>query len=601
MKRTEPKLNIIFIDGLEPQTSASSMVLGYLFPIAAALEQYNMKFKVFNVKTLLDYSIRGIINELKKWDFDAIGMTTNSDNIRYVYKICDRIKNEFPKTTIILGGPQASFADEKTLLGCECDVVVREEGDEKLIEILRCVNKNTSYEHVPGITFKRNNKIIKNKDSSPIDINSLPVPQYAILSDIKYWIIPSGIKEEDYINILKELNKSYQFFMAGRGCPNKCAFCVEGSLKRRYRARNVKLVKKDLEYFISQTNCIYIIISDDTFTSSPKRVKELSLMLKQMRQTHEFAWFCEGRMDVLSKNPELISIMHDAGLRKIQLGIESGNQKVLDIYNKNITLEQMRIVVKEASKFQDLLLHGNILLGNPKETFTEFVESLNFIKELLKLSDFRLSISSSFLTPFYGTPIRNNPEKYDIELLFNDFEFSRFGFADITSMPKSLSLDELNKIKNFSDAEFLKYIDQNIFKYPRKKLIKHFTEPHQITFSQNHVLHIFGKMTSFKKYLKIVNRKTTIDSNLINNDSCHKISPLRLWDINYNNTKQYSFIDLNGENTIIDGENAFLWEKATGKNTLYDIFKKSNFVSFEYVIEFYKTLEDKMALIFVEF
>jgi radical SAM superfamily enzyme YgiQ (UPF0313 family) len=603
MKNSESKLNIIFIDGLEPQTNVNAMVLGYLFPIGAMLEEYNMSFKVLNVKTLLNYSILGIIDELKKWNFDAIGMTTNSDNIRYVYKICSSIKNQFPKTTIILGGPEASFADEKTLSKCECDVVVREEGEVKLVEILKCISQNRSFEHVRGISFKKNGKIIKNVDAMPLDVNSLPIPQYAILSNKKYWIIPSGVKEDDYTHILDKLRKSYKFFMSGRGCPHNCAFCVEGSLKRKYRAKKVELVKQDLEYFISQTNTDYLIISDDTFTSSPKRVKDMCSMIKEVRQKYRFVWFCEGRIDALSKNPELLSVMYEAGLRKIQLGVESGNQKVLDIYNKNITLEQTKKVINETAKYERLLVHGNILLGNPEETFNEFKDSLNFIKDLIKLSDFKLNISNAYVTPFHGTPLRNNPEKYNIEILIDDFEFVRFGMNDIVCRPKSLSLDELIALKPYTDGEILKCINENIFKYPRNKIIKYFTEPNRVTFHQNGILDTLGRLASFQKYLQIVTRSTTVDSTQIDViQKSHTLSPLRLWEIEYNkDTNQYNFIDLSGINTIIDGKNAYLWEKATGKNTLYEIFAKADDLSLEYIAEFYQTLEAKMAIVFVEF
>lgn len=83
---------------------------------------------------------------------------------------------------------------------------------------------------------------------------------------------------------------------------------------------------------------------------------------------------------------------------------------------------------------------------------------------------------------------------------------------------------------------------------------------------------------------------------------CFTISPLRLWTIEYEvEKKQYCFIALNGEKTIIDGDKVPLWEKATGKKTIHEIHKESHSLSIDYVLDFYKDLEEKMALVFVDF
>ena len=109
------KANIIFIAGLEPRDACNANTMGYLFALGGVLEEANLSFKILHVPSLPDYSIKGIIYELSNFNFDAIGMSTNSDNIRFVYKVSDAIKRKFPDKKIILGGPQATYSDEKTL------------------------------------------------------------------------------------------------------------------------------------------------------------------------------------------------------------------------------------------------------------------------------------------------------------------------------------------------------------------------------------------------------------------------------------------------------------------------------------------------------
>lgn len=599
------KLNIVFLEGLEPRHNKFTTYIGFLFPIASVLENENISFKVLSVKNLIDYSLDGIINELMNYSFDAIGMTTNADSIRFVYKVCDTIKNAFPKATIILGGAQATYTDIKTLKECKCDIVIRSEGELKILEILKCLSKNVGYGHIKGITYKQDENIIRNEDSFPPDINSLPVPQYAILTDKKYWIIPRGMPHSQFEEILYKIRKAYPYFMTGRGCPYKCAFCIEGNIKNTYRFRNTLNIKKDLEYYLSLTRNEYIVIADDTFTSSLKRVKELCEIFKEIQVTYPFYWYCEGRVDVISRHPEIIGIMYNTGLRKLQIGVESGNQKVLNIYNKNITKEQMEIVVKEASKYEGLLLHGNIIMGNPKETFSEYKEGLEFIKHLIKLSNYNLDISKTYLTPYYGTPIRTSPEKYGIEMLVEDFEFSRFGMNEVVCKPDALTIDELNSLAALTDHSLQLFINDNIYKLPRKTVLKHYFQHKPKGEMPTTWIKSFTSLRTFRKYLRIVERSTTFKGETITNESTKLLSPLRLWDIEYNKHKnEYYFISLNDEKIIINDKTAFLWEKATGKKSIYEIYKESKHLkktlALNTIIEFYQNLEDKMAIVLID-
>lgn len=91
---------------------------------------------------------------------------------------------------------------------------------------------------------------------------------------------------------------------------------------------------RDLEYFLNTTNSKFVLIGDDTFTSRKKRVIDMCDKIKDLRKKYDFSWYAEGRVNVREKFPELIEIMVDAGLVKLQLSIESGNQKALGAYNK---------------------------------------------------------------------------------------------------------------------------------------------------------------------------------------------------------------------------------------------------------------------------
>jgi radical SAM superfamily enzyme YgiQ (UPF0313 family) len=596
------KINIIFLVGTEPPDISSSYYLSYVFSLASVLEKAGYSFKILNIRHLKDYSLQGIVQELKKYHFDAIGMTTNSDNIKYVYKICDKIKLFFPNTAIILGGPQVSFADEKTLKESKCDIVIRHEGEMQLLEIIECLDNGSSYEHIKGISYRNGDTIIKNENNASIDINKLPIPQYAILSDKKYWIIPTGMNEKQFSDLLVKIKKSFTYFMTGRGCPYKCAFCVEGSVKNKYRFRDKENIKKDLTYFFQITGHTHVNFCDDTFTSSLKRVKDLCNVFIEVQKEFPFFWFCEGRVDILSKYPEMITIMYNAGLVRLQIGIESGNQKTLNLYNKGITLEQIEAVVKESVKYEGLVLAANVILGNPQESLSDMKKTLEFVKRLMILSNFKLHVSTSYLTPFYGTLIREDSERFDIEII-PDFEFCRLGMGDIVAKPKSLSKEEIDGLGVLAQKDFFKTIYDHIFKLSRNYVLSFYKKESQ---RPDAFYRSWEKLVSFKKYLTIWQNLFVYDSSLIVPDLCHNYSPLRLWRIEYDyNKKEYSLMELTGEIYIINEEKVFLWEQATGKKSIYKIYEEAKIknlnITLNTALNFYKELESKWALLFIQF
>lgn len=598
-------INIIFLDGIEPPNSSYSCFMGYLFPLGAVLEEANYSFRILSVKNLRKYSIEGIIQELKKYQFDSIGMTTNADNIRFVYKICDEIKKHYPTIPIILGGPHVSYADEDTLKKCNCDIVIRDEGEKKLLEIIRCLTDKVSYEGVKGISYKKGDKIIRNENPLPLDINQLPTPQYAILSDLKYWLIPTGMSKEHFSTILLEIKKSYNFFMTGRGCPYRCAFCVEGIAKKKYQFRSVENVKKDLIYFLQKTEHTFVAIADDTFTSSPRRVRELCDVFIEIQKVFPFIWFCEGRVDIISSHLEMINLMYHAGLRKLQIGIESGNQRILDIYKKGITLNQIEIVVKECVKYNNLILAGNLILGNPHESLFEFKEGLEFIKHLLLISNFKLDITTSYLAPFCGTPIRNEPEKFGIEII-PDFEFCRIGMLDIVSKPATMLKEELDSLKVLTEKELAKVINEHIFTLPKDYILSFYSNESSLSQMPSALYKSWWRLSSFKKYLKIRDKALVVNPDSVTVESCWNYSPLKLWNIDYDcGKKEYYFMELTGKKYVIREEKIFLWQQASGKKSIYKIFEESNRISLNIplkdIIEFYKGLESKWALLFIRF
>jgi tetratricopeptide (TPR) repeat protein len=91
----------------------------------------------------------------------------------------------------------------------------------------------------------------------------------------------------------------------------------------------------------------------------------------------EFLWSCDTRVDVL--NEELLYEMRLAGCQRLSLGVESGSQRILDLINKKITVDEIIESTALAKKY-GIQVRYYMMLGNRGETLDTFRETLQFLK-----------------------------------------------------------------------------------------------------------------------------------------------------------------------------------------------------------------------------
>jgi len=119
-----------------------------------------------------------------------------------------------------------------------------------------------------------------------------------------------------------------------------------------------------------------VFIEDDTFTADRKRCQEICRRLIEMGSP--ISWTANARADV---DYETLRLMHEAGCRLLCVGVESGNQQVLNNIKKGTTLKKIRRFFQDAKR-AGILIHGCFLVGNKGDNRRTLQETLSFAKEL---------------------------------------------------------------------------------------------------------------------------------------------------------------------------------------------------------------------------
>ena len=216
---------------------------------------------------------------------------------------------------------------------------------------------------------------------------------------------------------------------ATRGCPYKCDFCPEANAigGSQYFTRPVDEVVDEIKSIPQKTIMFY----DNSLTINPEYSKALFRKMKGLNKK----FFCNGNIDKLAEDKELVRLSKEAGCVSWLVGFESVSQKTIDEIGKNTNkVEKYSMAVKNIHE-NDMAVIGSFMFGFDTDTKNVFNETLKFIKDLkIDLADFCI------LTPFPGTPLYDKLEK-EGRLLETDW--SKYTMRNVVYKPKNMTPEEL--------------------------------------------------------------------------------------------------------------------------------------------------------------
>jgi radical SAM superfamily enzyme YgiQ (UPF0313 family) len=178
----------------------------------------------------------------------------------------------------------------------------------------------------------------------------------------------------------------------------------------KVRYRTPRLIVNEIEDIISY-GFNRINIADDLFTSNKERVQAFCDELKH--RGIKITWSAFARVNTV--DAEVLSSMREAGCDTVSFGIESGNAEMLKRVKKGITMEQA-VKAVQACKESGVTAHASFMIGLPGESPETIADTCTFAQGL------GIDYGVHLLAPFPGTTVREEQEKYDIEILTDDWD-----------------------------------------------------------------------------------------------------------------------------------------------------------------------------------
>ena len=174
----------------------------------------------------------------------------------------------------------------------------------------------------------------------------------------------------------------YDFFyiLTSRGCPGRCTFCYNIQMWGKngnpcVRFYNTEKTKQLFKYIIEDVGIKTFTIADENFITFKKRCIEVCDFLEK-NYKGKINFFVFSRADFIDE--ETILALKRAGCHTVEFGLESGSKRILDLLNKNISIETQGNAITLCRK-NGMFVDGAIMIGLPTETMEDLEMTRKFI------------------------------------------------------------------------------------------------------------------------------------------------------------------------------------------------------------------------------
>ncbi len=399
------------------EDSAFPMGIGYL---ASVLEASYHEVVIYDFQ-LLSSTMQKFRELVYRESFDLIGFSINIFTIKSCVYLAELCRSAQPNTMIVVGGPFVTIYPREILKRTQnVNVEVIGEGELTIVDLVDSIRQRRALSEVMGIVYRDGTGDLVSTPPRPLieKLDSIPFPAFHLFNMFEYRRPPGMFFKLPIHNMI-----------TARGCPYKCVFCDDRVIwKDRCRLRSPENIIEEMRILIDRYSAKEIQFYDDTFTVSSSRVLKLCELIK--KNNMKIIWRCASRVDKVSK--ELLFAMYDAGCRSITYGIESGDDRILKLMNKNTTVEQARQAVRY-TKEAGIQAKAFFMMNFPGEDVESTEKTIALSREL------DLDFSSFSMTVPLGIQLREIIESnYVLKKKDLDFSKSLFGNEIYFEQPQHL-------------------------------------------------------------------------------------------------------------------------------------------------------------------
>jgi radical SAM superfamily enzyme YgiQ (UPF0313 family) len=310
-------------------------------------------------------------------------------------EIARQVRAEAPSVPVVWGGAHASLFPQTVTRDSAADYTLLGEADESCVLLAEALSEGRQdIDSIQGLFAHTEDGIVaQGPPATIVDVTLLPSPAYHLLQLEPYENrrIPTG-------EVVRGVD-----ILTSRGCPYRCAFCPnELLLGRRWRKRPIDQVIAEMDLLLSSGRIDYVWFMDDLFIGDKDRVVTIIEYLHRTFPTVK--WEANVRADMFRDSivdAEFLRFLRETGCVSLRMGAESGNDDVLKILQKDITVEQ---TVHAVVQCHDVGIVPVLffMMGIPGETREALFDTLQLMSRLKRRYPSAVVCGPGLFRPYPG-------------------------------------------------------------------------------------------------------------------------------------------------------------------------------------------------------
>ena len=402
---------------------------------------------------------------LEKTEWDIIGFSLLDETLLEDIKNINLAKKIRPKALLVAGGVEAQFNYQQILDKTPCKIVILGEGE---IPMLMIANEH-NYNDIPGIVVKNPAKALSQELFNEAT-NAIP---WEDINYEDYWAVYKEMYGDEWNKEIEDSVNTIRVFSRNR-CPIGCKYCsstFQLTLASEGKVPVISQTEESLIHVIKRIkdahkNVRMIYLTDDDFIINKRSVIRFCELVVE-NKLNDLKYMAFARITDLNEN--VIQWLKKANFVKLNIGVESFSQTVLEEVGKRCPVEEIDPVLKLLKKY-NIRPFMNIILTTP-ETKLEDVEvtvekTLEYIKDPFYMAGIIIGIQPLKGTIFYEE--YTNFKSYIADIENTQFKIRRDDYIWATDR----KVRKLQEIYLDTQAEFIKkYIEDNNIRHPNQAVL----------------------------------------------------------------------------------------------------------------------------------
>ncbi|MFC1631055.1 B12-binding domain-containing radical SAM protein [Candidatus Omnitrophota bacterium] len=341
----------------------------FLFPplelmyLASATREWNQA-QVWIIDAIAKkWRIKQVEQELHKIAPDLVVFLSGFEIFQEDMQAVAELQSKLASAKFAVFGYLPTLFAEQVLSKTEIDFCLMDEPEITLSELCVALAKPSGLEGIAGLAWKRAGRVVVNSRRPRIrDLDKLPFPARDLLDNDLYGE--------------PMLSRPFTLIQSARGCPFSCTYCVR-SFGAEFVSRSAENIIAEIEQCLTAHGIKNFRFIDDTFNATKDRSRQISQLI--LDQGWSVKWTALSRADTLDL--ETLKLMRRAGCRRLYIGIESGSQKILDLYRKGYQIDKIKQAVQMVHN-SGMESVGFFMVGAPGENEQDLKMSIALAKQL---------------------------------------------------------------------------------------------------------------------------------------------------------------------------------------------------------------------------